>query len=465
MNWKLFLSLFIDALLEVKTQLALLLSLIIALMGVYILLEAPKYKTSWVMLLPGTERSSTISLDNLGETRSSGANAYGSVSISPKNTYKEIALSDAVINKAAAEYGVEANSFSKPRIKLIDQTPAMQSTLIGESKEEPLYRANLFNQTFHNTLDRLRKNEIERNFNGIKANLNDVTTRLAQARREVVAHQIKGDFVSEQQFQRWMSDAESLRVQKTTSDVDKAQTAATIEASLAQLSITAEQSKSLTSLLSNPALKSMLTSLGEKVAEQASLKAQFAAQNPLRKNLDREVSALTKQLRDVLTTVPGIGDMPNTKLFGLASERATTAVQGVNDLLARLAGLEAQNQVLKKSRGEYQARIKSHTQSAATLADLQRDHQIAEAIFRSSLAKLDTSRLDIYATYPLTQLLTQPGATIERDRLKTKLVILASILIVGMLSRSFILARMRKKILCEDEHSLNGIATNSVAPT
>ncbi|MFT6006139.1 MAG: hypothetical protein ACI9SX_001111, partial [Pseudoalteromonas tetraodonis] len=124
-----------------------------------------------------------------------------------------------------------------------------------------------------------------------------------------------------------------------------------------------------------------------------------------------------------------------------------------------------QNQVLKKSRGEYQARIKSHTQSAATLADLQRDHQIAEAIFRSSLAKLDTSRLDIYATYPLTQLLTQPGATIERDRLKTKLVILASILIVGMLSRSFILARMRKKILCEDEHSLNGIATNSVAPT
>jgi uncharacterized protein involved in exopolysaccharide biosynthesis len=464
MNWKLFLSLFIDALFEVKTQLALLLSLIIALLGVYILLEAPKYKTSWVMLLPGTERSSTISLDNLGETRSSGANAYSSVSISPKNTYKEIALSDAVINKAAAEYGVEANSFSKPRIKLIDQTPAMQFTLIGESKEELLYRANLFNQTFHNTLDRLRKNEIERNFNGIQANLNDAKTRLARARSEVVAHQIKSDFVSEQQFQRWMSDAESLRVQKTTSDVDKAQIAATIEASLAQLSITAEQSKSLTLLLSNPALKSMLTSLGEKAAEQTSLRAKFAAQNPLRTNLDREVDALTKQLRDVLTTVPGIGEMTNTKLFGLASERATTAVQGVNDLLARHAGLEAQNQVLKKSRVEYQARIKSHTQSAATLADLQRDHQIAEAIFSSALAKLDTSRLDIYATYPLTQLLTQPGATIKRDRLQTKLVILASILIFGMLSLSFILARMRKKILSEDEHSLNGIATNIVVP-
>lgn len=462
MNWKLFLSYFLNALLELKVQLGLLLILVIALLSAYILLEAPKYKTSWVMLLPGTERTSTISLDNMGEARSNGANAYGSVSISPKNTYKEIALSDAVINQAATEYGVQADAFSKPRIKLIDQTPAMQFTLIGESKDELLYRANLYNKTFHNTLDRLRSNEIERNFNGIEANLNDAKTRLAKARSEVVSHQIKSDFVSEQQFQRWMSDAESLRVQKTTSDVEIAMVAAMVDASLSQLSITAEQSKSLTLLLSNPALSSTLTRLGEKLTEQVSLKSKFASENPLRKTIDREVAALSIRLRAILTTVPGISKMSNTKLFGLASENVTIAVQAVNSLLARYAGLEAQNQMLAKSREEYQARIKDHTQSAATLADLQRDHQIAEAIFSSALAKLDTSRLDIYATYPLTQLLTQPGATIKRDRLQTKLVILASILIFGMLSLSFILTRMRKNLLAKSAHEIKNTLIRQV---
>ena len=96
----------------------------------FLTLEKPNFKTSWVLLLPGTERNSTISLDNLGEAQSNGRNAYGSVSISPKNTYKEIALSDAVIELAAAQYGVDAVAFSKPKITLIDQTPAMKFTLM-----------------------------------------------------------------------------------------------------------------------------------------------------------------------------------------------------------------------------------------------------------------------------------------------------------------------------------------------
>jgi len=68
------------------------------------------------------------------------------------------------------------------------------------------------------------------------------------------------------------------------------------------------------------------------------------------------------------------------------------------------------------------------------------------------LAKLDTSRLDIYATYPLTQLLTQPGATIIRDRLKTKLIIVASIMIFGMLSLALTLTQMRKTLIHNNDN-------------
>ena len=85
MNWSLFARCFLISAWAVKKVIALIFIVFASLAIVYVKLEAPKYKTSWIMLLPGTERSSTINLDNLGEARSSGTNAYGSVSISPKN--------------------------------------------------------------------------------------------------------------------------------------------------------------------------------------------------------------------------------------------------------------------------------------------------------------------------------------------------------------------------------------------
>jgi len=448
MNWNLFTRYFLDALFSVKYKLIVLFVLLVTLLVLYVALEKPSYKTSWVLLLPGTERNSTINLDNLGEARSNGGSAYSSVSISPKNTYKEIALSDAVIKQAAKEYGVAAEAFSKPRITLIDQTPAMKFTLVGESKEELLYRSILYSETFHTTLDTLRKNEIDRQHQGIEHNLNEAKQRLAQARLDVVSHQTDSRFIADEQFKRWMSDSETLRTEKTKTEIKLAELDARIQTSLAQLSISSKQAESLLVLLSNPSVKATLERLGQRLTELVSLRSQLASQNPARKKVEREVSALTGQLRSTLSSVPNIEQISTVQLLGLLSENAAQSVQLIARWLAQYDGLNAQDKALKNSQFKYQERIKSQTINAAKLADLQRDHQIAEAIFSSALAKLDTSRLDIYATYPLTQLLTRPGATITRDRLQTKLVIVAGFLIFGMLSVAMILNQMRTTLVC-----------------
>lgn len=46
---------------------------------------------------------------------------------------------------------------------------------------------------------------------------------------------------------------------------------------------------------------------------------------------------------------------------------------------------------------------------ASELADLQRDHRVAEAVFSSALARLDTNKLDPFASYPLVQTLAAPS--------------------------------------------------------
>ncbi len=456
MNWSRFLQAFLDSAWAVKFRI-ILLAMATLLIGVtYLALETPKYKTSWIVLLPGTERASTINLDNLGEARSSGSNAYGSVSISPKNTYKEIALSDAVIELAAAEYKTEASSFSKPRIQLVDQTPAMKFTLKGTSVTDLRYRSELYNRTFHTVLDTLRKNEIERHYQGVEGNLSEARKRLLQAREAIVSYQLNSSLVSDEQFETWLSDAEDLRTRQSLAEVELAAQQATLDTQLRQLGVSTDQAQAFLLTQANPANREALALLSEKLARQASVSKLYGPNNPIKKQLDSEIAGIRVSLSANLRSVPQWRQILRPRLYGLLSSEMGDTWRQINQQIASHAATQARLSVLDEQRKIYSTRIKAHTREAARLSDLKRNHQIAEAIFSSALAKLDTNRLDIYATYPLTQLLTQPGATIKRDRLQAKLTLVAFALCFCMLSIATVLSNIRKTILAgtnPDEHT------------
>jgi len=78
------------------------------------------------------------------------------------------------------------------------------------------------------------------------------------------------------------------------------------------------------------------------------------------------------------------------------------------------------------------------------LAELERDHQIAEAIFSSALTKLDSNRFDIYASYPLTQLLSIPGSDIRKDKFAIKLLIVCGFFMSLISAFIVVMLRVRK---------------------
>jgi len=269
-----------------------------------------------------------------------------------------------------------------------------------------------------------------------------------------VDYQTGSSIISEEQFQRWMNDAEELRTNKTTISTNLAQLNDSITTSLDQLGVSKNQVQALLTLQANPAVTKTLDTLSQKLAEQASAKLLYAKAHPTRQKVDREVSSLSKSVRSMLSTLPDVKQIPDMQLYGLLAPVNTKTIQNLNIQLANYDGLLAQKNAASKSYVEYLQRIKESTKDAAKLADLQRAHQIAEAIFSSALAKLDTSRLDIYATYPLTQLLTQPGATIKRDRLQSKLIVLATILIYMLLTLAMILKRIKASVFEQSDLQL-----------
>jgi uncharacterized protein involved in exopolysaccharide biosynthesis len=56
----------------------------------------------------------------------------------------------------------------------------------------------------------------------------------------------------------------------------------------------------------------------------------------------------------------------------------------------------------------YQLRIQEQSTSVSKLDELERQHQIAEAVFTSAVAKIDTGKSDIFASYPMMQLFMEP---------------------------------------------------------
>lgn len=427
--------------------LLLLISTIIAATVAIVLVKAPAYQASWVMLLPGTERSSTVNLANIGEARTSTSNAYGNVSLSPKHTYREIALSSTVIDKAALKFGVKNGAFTKPNIKLIQQTPAIRFTLKGTDPEKLENRSIIFHETFLEVLNDLRANEIDRHDQGVSLQLAAAKNRLKEAQARIVEFKSNGAVMTEEQLDLRTVGFESLRAQVTSAEQSfiKAQSSRNKLSEL--LGITDTQAAEITKMSSHPQLVGLLPALHETGAELNGLKAIAGEGYPLRRAAQAKYDQHLLALKIIVDSVPSLRPM---KLMGVAElltpQHAPLLARLIEESLtveshrAEIALLQTQVINADKSMRVISSEI-------ANLDELKRDYQIAEAIFSSGLTRLDSSKFDIYATYPLVQLLTLPGGQINRDHLASKLIMVAGILLSMLVCVLIILFDIRKQLL------------------
>jgi len=66
--------------------------------------------------------------------------------------------------------------------------------------------------------------------------------------------------------------------------------------------------------------------------------------------------------------------------------------------------------------GQAEAEIGRLSVDAATLENLKKDHLVAEAVFTSAVARLDTNKSDLYSSYPMVQMMAAPDLPTERSQ-------------------------------------------------
>jgi uncharacterized protein involved in exopolysaccharide biosynthesis len=126
---------------------------------------------------------------------------------------------------------------------------------------------------------------------------------------------------------------------------------------------------------------------------------QTAAQKAMSQRLQLLLKGRHQDLIDLLRLG---GDTTRNALF-----------QDLISLDSKRRGLQEKCRELSRLIEEMEERLNVLTSNAASLDDLERDHQIAEAVFTSALARIDTGKSDIYVSYPLIQVLDAPTLPIK----------------------------------------------------
>jgi uncharacterized protein involved in exopolysaccharide biosynthesis len=377
----------------------------------YLTFTTPVYVSRWVMNLPGATSNVSVSLESIGQSTSTPSSPFSSASLSPKVVYKEIADGEKVRFAAASSLGLALTEFGRPRVKLVDETALMMFEMTGRSPQEAKRRSEALIVAFGAELERLRADELEKRSTAIRSNIADYQHHSKLARERVVHAQVEAGLISANQFAEMITGLTMLRrrSQELSGEVEKA---ADEQARLSrQLGITPLEAGMALKLAGDPGLQKILQEYAEASTQFATDDERFGERHPQRLASTSRRDAALSRLRG------GIAGIAPEHASQHGIERLTTVVNmsARSDLYATLvrndAALEGRRRELASmsaDRVRIEADVLRLSPIAARLEELKKEQLVADAVLSSATARLDSSKSDIYGSYPIVQVVAPP---------------------------------------------------------
>lgn len=370
---------------------------------------APKYySNSFFLILPGAGAGTSVNLDDVGSATSNSASPFSSPDVSPTQNYKRL-LIGARVRKRAADYAkVPFAEFPKPDIRMIDQTPIMEVMLATKAAAKTLAYCKNLERAFLDELTVLREQEAQARAEGYKASFERFREEVDTKRKALTAFRSRTNLVSQGQFLGLATRKEELIDMLLTAEVEFDESSAHMHQLLHILRLTPETAASIIHLRSDGLLQRLLTKLNDVDAELVEKRRIMGPKHP--------------ELRGMLATRDELWEQTSTRaaqLTGLSPENAMARtdlsaeaehMKLVEDLISELAknkALSAKKEKIAQQIQQVENRIRRAALDASELEALERELQMAEAVYTSSVAMIDTSKTDIYASYPLVQLLEE----------------------------------------------------------
>ncbi|OKH21129.1 GumC family protein [Chroogloeocystis siderophila] len=416
----------------------------------FIKLKKPVYTSTSTATLPETKSAANVNLPNIGQAYYENSSPYANSSIQdPRETYKIIAESEPVLRAAASQVNLPLEDFGKPRVKIVLNTTLMTFDFKGSTPEEARNKSLAFHQAFQTRLNQLRAKEIAQQDKGFQSTLDSAKQKLQDAQQKLSAFKANSGLVSNEQLRDLSANIEQLRRQKAEVSAQQQQISSRVGQLSANLNISSQQAADAFALQSDQIFQQNLKDYSDASASLTLLNAKFLPDHPtvIEQQAKRDASrtAFLSRSQELLGRSVDEQAVQQYALNQANSQSAREALfQGLVASQAEQRGLKAQAQEIDRQIAILENRLKNLAQNESTLDALKRDVQIAEAVFSSTLTKLDISRANAFGSYPLIQMLSEPTLAESPSGPKPELVLLGAALGSLFINTGITLLYLRK---------------------
>jgi uncharacterized protein involved in exopolysaccharide biosynthesis len=400
--------------------------------------------------LQGTR--SNVNLPNIG-TASARAESPFNKDQDVKASYKLIATTDEVLTSAASKMGMNKSQFGKPRIEVLDGTALMNFEINGATAEEAKRKALALQEAFQERLAQLREMQAKEQEIGFENSLSVARRKLESSQRRLSDYKVRSGLVSKDQIDQLANGIEALRRLKAETSSQQ-QDLGNRALQLSQnLQVSSGIASDIFKLNSDAIFQESLKAYSEAEASYASVTSRFGPNHPLVQSETAKRTfaqvALVNRGREVLGYPIDLSILsrlnPEQKSSGGGAREELLRTMVINESEQR--GLAARAQELDRQINQLEARLADMAQRGATLEALNRDMEIADAVFSSNLASLDASKADIFGAYPPVQLVAEPSRPSEPTSPQRRMLFLGAAAASALVSTALFLLWLRKTSL------------------
>lgn len=414
----------------------------------YVKYTPPSFTSDVSLILPGAGASASVNLADIGQASSSASSAFSSTRISPTQTYKRLLTANRVLETAARSMGIALRDFGSPQITLVDETSLIHFSMKGGSPENAQARSNAVLQAFLAELDLLRNDELDHRAKTAQAAIAGYAEELERLRAEISRAQTESGLVSFAHYQDMVAERDALQSRVETAASTLASADARALALKDRLNVDPEVAALSLRLQADPEFQHLADALSRSATLLAEKRSAFGARHP---QVTDAASAFDGAERSLFARAAAVSGMPEQLVRASVDISPDTQrsrlLAALVDLAAECEGMRAEHAALSADLAAMTAELARLAPMASRLDDLTRDHQLAEAVFTSAMARNDTSKAEVFASYPLVQVLQDAALPDSPSSPKKMIALAAGIMACLMIFVALVLAWIRRPLI------------------
>ena len=422
--------------------------LVVALLILLYLNKDPSFTSDMEMVLPGTGSSNSVSLDNVGQIVSQTSTPFTGGSFNPRVNYKEMLSSRGVRARAAEKLHISLEELGQPKIKLTEQTSIISLSMdandqgVAQAKTLALYEA------LQDELSNLRADEVLRRDKSTNHVLDQYRERMNITRNAIVDFQQRSIVVSTDQMDQLVRTLSGIKEKRLYVKAEAKQLQEYIYQLSAELGVSPKLAGQAFALQSDVEFRAYMNELKESITQLSEYSSRWGVNHPKVKTQQKRVNFTRIAINERSSEMYGVNssEIFNSLNLDLNPKRAELFADLI-DAYAKHKGQDSMFIDLGQSMVHLSDQLKIYSREIVELERLQREFNMAEAIFTSAAARLEASKADIFASYPVLQMLASPSYPMEQDSLRNIIALLAAIVGFVFITFGLLVLSQRNRLI------------------